>query len=153
MYSFLHPDPSVEFFHNLFLGFGVGLVFLYIFFLILAMTIPLMSVSNACIFTKANRPAWASIIPYYNSYVLFDFTMGKGWLGLVYCLLPILNLFHVGSLTIISLIAVIVLYIFMSVKLSYSFGKKVPFALGLIFLPFIFYPILGFGKSEYQTKE
>lgn len=29
------------------------------------------------------------------------------------------------------------------------FGKGVGFALGLILLPFIFYPFLGFGSAQY----
>ena len=33
--------------------------------------------------------------------------------------------------------------------LSKSFGKDVGFTLGMIFLSFIFYPILGFGDAEY----
>jgi len=32
--------------------------------------------------------------------------------------------------------------------LAKSFGKDEGFTLGLIFLPFIFYPILGFGNAE-----
>ena len=31
-----------------------------------------------------------------------------------------------------------------------SFGKGFGFSLGLIFLPFVFYPILGFGDALYQ---
>ncbi len=33
--------------------------------------------------------------------------------------------------------------------LSLSFGKQVGFTLGLIFLSFIFYPILAFSNAEY----
>jgi len=33
--------------------------------------------------------------------------------------------------------------------LSKSFGKGVAFTLGLLFLPVIFYLILGFGNAEY----
>ena len=32
-----------------------------------------------------------------------------------------------------------------------NFGKGVGFILGLIFLPFIFYPILGFGDAQYNA--
>ena len=32
---------------------------------------------------------------------------------------------------------------------SKSFGKGVGFTLGLLFLPVIFFPILGFGSSKY----
>jgi hypothetical protein len=35
--------------------------------------------------------------------------------------------------------------------LAGRFGKGVGFVVGMIFLPFIFYPILGFGPAEYQA--
>jgi uncharacterized membrane protein YoaK (UPF0700 family) len=35
-------------------------------------------------------------------------------------------------------------------EISNRFGRGVGTTLGLIFLPFIFWPILGFGDAEYQ---
>jgi hypothetical protein len=35
-------------------------------------------------------------------------------------------------------------------RLAKSFAKGVGFGLGLVFLSFIFYPILGFGSAQYQ---
>ena len=35
------------------------------------------------------------------------------------------------------------------IDLSKLFNKEVGFALGLIFLPFIFYPLLAFGNATY----
>jgi len=49
----------------------------------------------------------------------------------------------------IPFVNVIVWYIILN-ELSKSFGKGVGFTLGLIFLPFIFYPILGFDNSQYN---
>jgi hypothetical protein len=43
-----------------------------------------------------------------------------------------------------------VVYIILLHQLSLSFGKDSGFTLGLIFLGFIFYPILGFGDSKYE---
>ncbi|MBZ0199154.1 MAG: DUF5684 domain-containing protein, partial [Ignavibacteriaceae bacterium] len=37
------------------------------------------------------------------------------------------------------------------VDLAKVFGKGGGFAAGLIFLPMIFYPILGFGDAEYSS--
>jgi hypothetical protein len=34
-------------------------------------------------------------------------------------------------------------------QLAKVFGKGTGFGFGLLLLPFIFYPILAFGKSEY----
>jgi hypothetical protein len=34
--------------------------------------------------------------------------------------------------------------------LAKSFGKGALFTLGLVFLPFIFFPVLAFGDAEYK---
>ena len=40
--------------------------------------------------------------------------------------------------------------IILCIDLAKSFAKGVGFGLGLVFLSFIFYPILGFGSAQYQ---
>jgi hypothetical protein len=47
-------------------------------------------------------------------------------------------------------IANIIFAIMMVNLLAKSYGKDTGFTIGLIFLPFIFYPILGLGDAEYQ---
>ena len=89
------------------------------------------------IFTKANVPGWGAIIPIYNTYLLFKITFGNGWLFLL-LLIPIVN---------------IIALIIADVKLAKAFGKGAGFALGLIFLSFIFLPILGFGSAQYQGAQ
>jgi hypothetical protein len=44
----------------------------------------------------------------------------------------------------------LVLIIKVAIELSKRFDVGEGFALGLVFLPFIFYPILGFGSAEYD---
>lgn len=85
------------------------------------------------IFTKAGQPGWASIIPFYNYYVLFEIAWGNGLLFLL-LLIPVANF---------------VVMIILWVKLSQSFGYSAAFAIGLLFLPIIFLPILAFGSSRY----
>ena len=41
------------------------------------------------------------------------------------------------------------IFIYLSIGLAKAFGKNVGFMIGMILLPFIFYSILGLGKSEY----
>ena len=41
-------------------------------------------------------------------------------------------------------------WIVASVDIAKSFGKGTGFGIGLALLPFIFYPILGFGDAQYQ---
>jgi len=95
--------------------------------------IALMIVSMWKIFTKAGKPGWACIIPIYNIIVLLQI-VGKPWWWLLLMLLPVVNF---------------VLMIWMLNLLSKSFGHEVGFTLGLIFLGFIFFPILGLGESKY----
>ena len=47
---------------------------------------------------------------------------------------------------IVNIITEIVMY----VGIANNFGKGGGFAVGMIFLPFIFFPILGFGSARYQ---
>ena len=94
----------------------------------------LLIVSAWKINTKANQPGWACIIPIYSTIVTLEI-IGKPWWWLFLFLIPIVN---------------IVFIIWMVNLLSKSFGKSEGFTIGLIFLPFIFYPILGLGKATYQ---
>ena len=86
------------------------------------------------VFTKAGKPGWACIIPVYD-YLVGLKIIGKPWWWLLFLLIPLVN---------------IVFLILGLNLLSKSFGKKADFTIGLILLPWIFLPILGFGKSEYQ---
>ena len=94
----------------------------------------LMIVANWKIFTKAGRPGWASIVPFYNLYVEFEIAGMNGWLFLL-LLVPIAN---------------IVILIMLYIKLAQVFGKDAGFTIGLIFLNMIFLLILAFGSAQYQ---
>ncbi len=85
------------------------------------------------VFIKAGKPGWASIIPIYNIYVLLQI-VDKPWWWLILMLIPIAN---------------IVIWILVSLALSQKFAQGTGFAIGLILLPFIFVPILGFGDAKY----
>lgn len=112
----------------------VGLLFgIVVTFLISLPFMILMIVSTWKIFAKAYEPGWASIVPFYREYVLAKITTGNGWLFLL-LMIPIVNV-------------IFVFYLYY--KLSLSFGQGVGFALGLFFLPIIFFPILAFGNYRY----
>jgi hypothetical protein len=40
---------------------------------------------------------------------------------------------------------------FLCYKLSESFNQGIGFTIGLVLLPFVFYPLLGFGESQYSA--
>jgi hypothetical protein len=86
------------------------------------------------VFTKAGQPGWAVLIPIYNIYVTLK-TAGKpGW-WLILAFIPIAN---------------VVVAILIPIGIVNDFGKGAGFGLGLLFLGFIFYPILAFGDAQYQ---
>jgi hypothetical protein len=86
------------------------------------------------VFAKAGEPGWAAIIPIYNAIVLLKIVDKPLW-WIVLFLIPLVNL----------IVGIIVV-----VALAQKFGKGIGFAVGLILLPIIFYPILGFGSARYQ---
>lgn len=85
------------------------------------------------LFQKAGEPGWASLIPFYNAYVLYKIAFGNGWLFLL-SIVPLAN---------------IVMAILLPFKLAKAFGKDIGWGFGLLFLSVIFYPMLAFGNSEY----
>lgn len=93
-----------------------------------------MIISAWKINTKANKPGWAFLVPIYGTLVLLDI-IGKPWWWILLLFLPGLNLIWA---------------IWMTNLLSKSFGKETGFTVGLIFLPFVFYPILGLGDAQYE---
>jgi uncharacterized protein DUF5684 len=86
------------------------------------------------VFEKAGQPGWAAIIPIYNGIVMLQIAGRPIWWILLY-LIPVVNI----------IVAIMVL-----VDFAKSFGKGVGFALGLIFLPIIFFPVLAWGDAQYQ---
>ena len=83
------------------------------------------------VFEKAGKPGWASLVPIYNVIVLTEI-LGRPmwWIALFLCCGP------VG-------------WILASLDLAKAFGKDIGFAIGLMFLPFVFVPMLGFGDARY----
>ena len=93
--------------------------------------IVLMLVSLWRIFTKAGEAGWASLIPVYNVYVMLRIAGKPGWWLLLY-FVPIANII-VGILTLAGI--------------ANRFGRGGGFVVGMIFLPFIFYPVLAFSDA------
>lgn len=125
------------------------------------------------IFKKAGQPGWKILIPIYNAYIFFKIVGMNFWgwflaiigtsfvAGLIgsvqyevvdgtvniISMNPAGMIFYCAS-SIIGLIAEILF----SIRLAKSFKKGAGFAVGLIFLPFIFELILAFGSAKYDKK-
>lgn len=117
----------------------------------------LLIVADWIIFTKMGLPGWKSIIPLYGTYVALE----KIWsvkIGFpIYIAGTLLSCFstyvlssnvsdYVGYIGLIFTLLFLFMYSF---YLARAFNKSAGFAIGLILLPVIFYPILAFGSSEY----
>lgn len=105
----------------------------FILFLLLLFTlVPI--IGFWVLFKKAGRPGWASIIPIYNTITLLRIG-GKPWWWIFLLCIPIVD---------------IVLLIILYINIARNFGKGGGFAVGLVFLPFIFFLILAFSDAKYQ---
>ncbi|HYC70936.1 MAG TPA: DUF5684 domain-containing protein [Opitutaceae bacterium] len=85
------------------------------------------------VFAKAGQPGWAVLIPIYNAYVLLKVAGRPGW-WLVLLLIPFVSF----------IVAIVV-----AIDVARNFGRGAFFGLGLAFLGFVFYPMLGFGDAAY----
>ena len=94
----------------------------------------LMIVAMWILFKKAGKPGWAAGVPFYDQYTLYEITWGNGWRFLM-LLIPIYN---------------IVLAILTYIRLAKAFGKDEGYAVGLVFLPQVFVPMLAFGSAAYH---
>jgi hypothetical protein len=111
---------------GIFAGLGIAYV------CCIGILVVLMVASMWKIFEKAGQPGWAAIVPFYNVYVMQE-VVGREvwWLAIWFFLSPVWT-------------------IVIALDLAKSFGKETVWAIGLIVLPFIFYPLLGFGDAQYQ---
>lgn len=95
----------------------------------------LMLVSMWRIFDKAGHPGWTSLVPIYNAYVMLEVAGKPGW-WLLLMVVPVANF----------VVAVMVAF-----GVAEMFGKGWGFGLGIMFFPWIFYPILAFGSAQHGT--
>jgi hypothetical protein len=89
------------------------------------------------VFAKAGEPGWAGIIPIYNMIVLAKIAQKPMWWGAL-VLIPL---------------AGIVFQVWIWNRTVKRFGYSEGFTVGVILLPFIFIPILGFGNAQYRQLD
>lgn len=104
------------------------------FVVILVAFFILMLAAQWKIYSKAGKAGWAAFIPIYNLIVLLEM-IGKPMSWFIFLCIPFVNIYFSIKATHL---------------LSKSFGKDTGFTLGLLFLPFIFIPMLGLGAASYQ---
>lgn len=114
---------------------GIGTAFMSMWIMTLIVNI-ISLIGLAKMYQKAGKPMWAVIVPFYSEYVLFQIVYGedKGW-HFLKLLIPFYNIY-----------VAIKLYL----DLAKVYGQGTGFGIGLIFVPVVFYCILGFGSAVYQ---
>lgn len=109
-------------------------------FLTINAIIVLFSMWN--VFAKANLPGWGAFVPFYNIYLLLKQSGKPEWWLVSYLLW--------GMVPVVGMFGIVGLSISVAIDLGKRFGKGTWFALGLVFVPMIFWPILGFGSARYR---
>ncbi|MCA9304467.1 MAG: hypothetical protein KC996_10125 [Phycisphaerales bacterium] len=109
--------------------------FFLVVMLLVLVALLVMAIGMWKVFSKAGHPGWAAFIPILNLYFLCKTAGRPGW-WLILLFIPLVQF---------------VIFIVLIFDLAKVFGKGLGFALGLLFFGFIFFPILGLGKSEYRN--
>ena len=148
-----------------FLGYGLGTFVTIVSIVTLACWV-LGIIAYWKIFTKAGEKGWKAIIPVYSDYIGYKITWQTSKFWIMFALVVVSSILIalvqnglIGGAVwqlifiLVSLacsIAALVFEIIRTCKLSKAFGHGAGYAVGLIFLPWIFSLIVGFGSSEYK---
>ena len=106
----------------------------FLLFFVVALVLIAVAIAGMWkVFEKAGQPGWACLVPVYNLFLLVRI-VGKPDIWIVFMFIPFVNM---------------IIGILLAIELAKCFGQGTGFGIGLILLPMIFYPILGFGDARY----
>jgi len=112
-------------------GGGIVAILGLVFMLVWVALVILIIAALWKLFTKAGEPGWACLVPIYNIIVLLKISSMPWW----WIILAPIAAFIIPF------------------KLAANFGKGAGFAVGLLILPVIFYPMLAFGSAQYRPQQ
>ena len=98
------------------------------------LTVLIVRISRFIIFGKAGQAGWKALVPFFNLFIFTKIVSKPAWWIVIYLFFP------VG-------------FILSSLQISKLFDKKIFFAIGLIMIPIIFYPLLSLGKSPLNNSK
>ncbi|HOZ53965.1 MAG TPA: DUF5684 domain-containing protein [Bacilli bacterium] len=125
---------------------GVWLVMIIIFSIIALAVGIVCIISMWKLFVKAGRTGWYAIIPILNIITMLDIVGYKWYYICAFCL---------SAIPYIGWLAALLFNVTYMIKFVRAYGNKepIPFAIGLIFLPYIFLPIMAFSKKIEYTGQ
>ena len=157
-------------------AFASGLVIGFTSMLVITILL-LIIISTWKILEKAGEKGWKALIPIYNVYLLYKIVGIKKWFwitlltSLIGSIICSVNGFNPSSMTteqveaynfgahpivIIALVAMAIIGLVANIlyasRTAKAFGRSALFAIGLFFLPNLFWLILGLGSSKYNKK-
>ena len=88
-------------------------------------------------FAKAGLPGWGALVPLYNSYLMWRLSQTRR-LALVGLFIPVVS---------------VVAFVYVMLKIAERFARSPAFGVGLLLLPSVYWPILGFGRSEWTGRD
>jgi hypothetical protein len=104
-------------------------------YLVVVLAIAILMIASMWkLFSKAGQPGWASIVPIYNYVVMLQIIKKPIWWLIIILFVPFVNFIFI---------------ILMFIELAKAYGKSAGFGVGMILLPYIFFPMLAFGDSKY----
>ncbi len=116
------------------------MAFLGIYMLFVLAAVVFMVVCLWKIFEKAGRPGWYAIVPILNAWTMAEIAGKPGWWSLAFLL---------AFIPVVGPIAALIVSIIINLELAKAFGKDTGFAVLLILLPIVGYPMLAFGDAKY----
>lgn len=102
-------------------------------FIIPLVCMAVLAASAWKVHVKAGYPGWTALVPIYNFVVVYKIARVPLWQALL-LVIPFVNIYALWNL---------------NYGFAKCFGKGAGFAVGLMVLGFIFYPILAFGDAVY----
>lgn len=106
----------------------------------------MMCIARWKLFVKFGEPGWKSLIPFYSTYIQYGYVW-RAKIGTIMVICSVASLLLPLLLPVTYAIGVIGTY-----RTARVFAQDDYFAFGLIFLPFIFLPILAFGDARYHGR-
>jgi hypothetical protein len=112
-------------------GGGDGGLLIPLLLLVVFVLVPIAGIWKT--FKKAGQPGWGALVPILNIFYLLEIADKPSW-WIVLMLIPLVNFF-------------VSIAIFIDV--SKNFDRGPGYGIGLAILPFVFWPLLGFGDAQY----
>ena len=102
--------------------------------IILCIILLLLIISVTGVYKKAGYAGWKALIPIYGQFILTKIS-GLSILYFVLLFVPILNIYAIFKI---------------HIEVAKKFGKSTRFGIGLVLLPFVFYPLLLLTRASYD---